>query len=322
MRILKTITAIFIIITTISCSSTSNNEDSENIKIATLRGPSAMSMIKMIENLDALEDKKTEFIVKNEPVQIRPLILQDKVDFAVVPSNMAAILYNKHKSYSLAAIPVWGTLYLFGADTSIHNWSDLKDKKVNLMAKGMTPDVMFRYLLSENGLNPEKDVNLDYSFPTHIELANAIASGKAELGVISEPMVSMVKNRNNQIRSILSLNDEWKKVTGIEIPQTALLVKSDFSKQNQEWINIFLEEYRESIEWVNNNPEKAAKLIVKNNILEDIQTAEEAIPGCNMKFKFAEESKKTIIQYLEIFYNMNPDIVGGKIPDDEFFYKK
>ncbi|MFO8234206.1 MAG: ABC transporter substrate-binding protein [Bacteroidales bacterium] len=323
MRIaLRSLLLCFILAGIISCSPSDKKDKKETVTVATLRGPSAMSMIKIIDKLDSIEDKKIKFIIKNEPVQIRPLILQNKVDFAVVPTNMAAILYNKHNSYQVAAIPVWGTLYLFGTDSSIHQWEDLKEKKINLMAKGMTPDVMFRYLLIENDLNPGQDVDLDYAFPTHIELANAIASGKAELGVISEPLVSMVERKNPAVRSLLSLNDEWEKATGLKIPQTSLLVNQNFARKNNHWINDFLNEYNNSVTWVNANPEEAAQLIVKYNILENQQTAANAIPGCNMNFKEAGEVQNTINKYLEIFYNMNPDIIGGKIPDEKFVYKK
>lgn len=320
--VLRSLLIAFIAFAIACCSSQGGSNKKESVKIATLRGPSAMSMIKMIDEMDTLQGKSAEFIIKNEPVQLRPLILQNKVDFAIVPTNMAAILYNKHHAYHVAAIPVWGTLYLFGSDTSISSWSDLRNKKIHLMAKGMTPDVMFRYLLDENGLNPNSDVKLDYSFPTHIELANAIASGKAELGVISEPMVSMVKQKNSSVHSLLSLNNEWKKITGLSIPQTSLLVNNKFAENNNEWVRQFLAEYKKSIEWVNNNPEQASELIVKHNILDNKQTAEKAIPACNIKYQDAREAKQTIVSYLEIFYNMNPDIVGGKIPDEKFYYKK
>ncbi len=82
------------------------------------------------------------------------------------------------------------------------------------MARGMTPDIMFRYLAERNGLDPDKDMTLDYSFPTHIELANAIAAGIADLGVISEPMVSMVMKKNPAVHPIIDFNHEWIKLFG------------------------------------------------------------------------------------------------------------
>jgi|GEM_PF-3982680 len=39
------------------------------------------------------------------------------------------------------AIPVWGTLYLFGSDTTINRWEVLRGKKVNVMAKGIQSQI-------------------------------------------------------------------------------------------------------------------------------------------------------------------------------------
>jgi len=294
----------------------------EIIQIATLKGPSAMGMIKMIDSLSQCKNADINITIYNEPIQVRKLMLNKEVSLAILPTTMGAILYNKGVSYQLAAIPVWGTLYLFGTDTSITQWNDLKGKRIYLMAKGMTPDVLFRHLLIQNGIDPEKDVMLDYSFPTHIDLANAVAAGQAPLGVISEPMVSMVMQKNKTVKSLFDLNSEWDiKHPEIPIAQTALLVNSNFAKENPEKLNAIIKSYRISSDWVNANTEQAAQLIAKYGILPDSLTALLAIPRSNMKLIEGKCIKNQIDNYLKIFYDLNPDIIGGKIPDDNFYLK-
>src|SRR6056297_1756579 len=306
----------------VACRNGSHKENQDTIRVATLRGPAGISMVHMMDTLKKLGDKKLSFQIKNEPLQVRPLLFQEKTEFAVVPTNMASILYNKGVHYQLAAIPVWGTLYLFGDQHDVSQWKDLQGKKIYLMAKGMTPDVMFRYLLGVNGLDPQEDVKLDYSFPTHIELANAVASGKAPLAVISEPMVSMVIQKNQRVQPILSLNEAWKNHTQSEIPQTALLVHQDFANQYPSLVNDLLEAYRRSVKWINNHPNQGAKRIVYHQILNDPQVAAQSIPRCNLRFERAEHIKDQILDYLNTFYQMNPDIVGGQLPDEKFFFQK
>ena len=173
---MKKIYGVFLLsIVLLSCS---EKKDSEKIKIATLKGPSAIGMVKMIDSLNQVDNPNIEITIHNEPIQVRKLMLENKVDFAILPTTMGAILYNKGLSYKLAAIPVWGTLYLFGNDTTVKTWNDLKGKRINLMAKGMTPDVLFKYLLVQNDIDLSRDVILDYSFPTHIDLANAVAANQ------------------------------------------------------------------------------------------------------------------------------------------------
>ena len=306
----------FLSIVLLSCV---EKRDSKKIKIATLKGPSAIGMVKMIDSLNQLENSTTEIKIYNEPIQVRKLMLENEVDFAVLPTTMGSILYNKGLPYKLAAIPVWGTLYLFGNDTTVKTWNDLKGKRINVMAKGMTPDVLFKYLLVQNRIDPGQDVILDYSFPTHIDLANAVAANQADLAVISEPLVSLVMQKNKQIHPIMDLNTEWQKVNETPIAQTAFLVHQDLTLQNKIELEKILRSYKNSSSWVIQNQEKAAELIVKYNILPNTQVALSTIPRCNLDFKEASEIKKEITEYLKTFYELNPAIVGNKIPDDNFF---
>ena len=298
---------------------------SESITTATLKGPSAMAMIQMIDKQPSLQGViPTDFIIRNEPNQVRAMILKGIVDFAVIPTTMAALLYNKDQPYILAAITVWGTLYLFGTDTTIHSWDDIKGKNISLMGRGMTPDAVFRFLAVKNGINTEKDLILDYSFPTHIELANAIISGTSDLGVISEPLVSMVMQKNPEIHPIMDLNLEWEKIFEGDVPfaQTALIVRRKLAEENPGLVNEYLKLVQNSISWVNNNPDSASKLIVKHDVMNDTLIAELSIPRCNLHYAQAFKEMKGIQEYLKVFYNFNPLIIGGKLPDEKFYYKE
>lgn len=302
-----------------------NSKTRDNIKestytIATLKGPSSMGMIRVIDSLNRDTNNSVRVNILNEPIQVRKMMLDGSADFAILPMNMAAILYNKGLDYRLVAVPVWGTLYLFGKDTSITEWDHLRGKRVYVMARGMTPDVLFRYLLQKNNIDPDNEIILDYSFPTHIDLANAVAANQADLGVISEPLVSLVMQRNQKVHPIFDLNQEWNKVQGVPIAQTAFLVKSSLVQNNESMIEKLITAYEASTKWANRNPDSAAVLIVKHNILPDIRVACSAISRSNLKFIRAKDIQLQIEGYLEVFYQMNPDIIGGKIPDENFYY--
>ncbi len=297
-----------------------NNNGKISYTIATLKGPSSMGMIGLIDSLRKADTPNIKVEILNEPIQVRKMMLDGSADFAILPTTMAAILYNKGLDYRLIAIPVWGTLYLFGNDRGITRWEDLKNKKVNVMAKGMTPDVLFRYLLKKNGINPETDITLDYSFPTHIELANAVAAGQAKLGVISEPLVSLVMHKNKDVHPIFDLNIEWDKQQGIPIAMTAFLGKGSTLREKPQLVEQIISSYEKSTRWVNQNPDSAAALIVKYNILSDTVVACQSIPRSNLHFVLARNIQTQIDEYLKVFYDMNPDIIGGKIPDEKFFY--
>lgn len=278
-----------------------------------------MGMIKLIDSLSQVSDNRIKVEILNEPIQVRKMMIDGTADFAILPTTMAAILYNRGIDYKLIAIPVWGTLYLFGTDSTITQWDMLRGKTINLMGKGMTPDVLFKHLLIENGIDPEVDVRLDYRFPTHIDLANAVAAGQASLGVISEPLVSLVMERNSHVKALFDLNAEWQKIMDMSIAQTAFMAKGELINSNKELVDKILKSYEHSTQWVNQNPDSAAQLIVKYNILPNVAVAKTSIPRSNLNFVRASAIQNEIQSYLNVFYHMNPDIVGGRLPNENFY---
>jgi NitT/TauT family transport system substrate-binding protein len=259
--------------------------------------------------------------ILNEPLQVRKMMLDGTADFAILPTTMAAIMYNKGLNYKLIGVPVWGTLYLVGQAGGVTRWEELKNRRIYVMARGMTPDVLFRYLLLKNNLNPDRDVSVDYSFPTHIDLANAVAAGRAGLAVVSEPLASLVMQKNKAVKLIFNLEKEWCRFENFEIAETAFLGKESVIQSDRNIVEAIISAYAFSTGWVNQYPDSAAVLIVKHGILPDRDVAVRAIPGSNLKFVRADEVKREIEDYLNVFYNLNPDIIGGKIPDENFIYR-
>lgn len=303
-----------------ACSGRSTGSRDDKVVIATLNGPSSMALIKLIDSLERENSSGLKVVIHDEPLQVRKMMLDGSADFALLPATMAAILYNKGLDYRLLAIPVWGTLYLTGYDTTITTLDDLHGRRVNVMARGMTPDVVFRFLLEREGIEPGEDVRLDYSFPTHIELASAVAGGVADLAVMSEPMVSMVTERNSKIRILIDLNSEWERVTGAPMVQTALLASGSLTESDTALVEQVTGACMRSAFWVNSVPDSAARLIVKYGILPDVTTAIASIPRSNIDFRRARDIRDEIEAYFEIFYNMDPDITGGRIPDESFIF--
>lgn len=292
-----------------------------HLTIATLKGPSSMGMIRLIDSLSRDSHAQIQVEILNEPLQVRKMMIDGTAGFAILPSTMAAITYNKGMDYRLVAVPVWGTLYLVGSDTTMTEWENLRGKRVYVMARGMTPDVLFRYLLQKNGLDPDRDLTLDYSFPTHIDLAQAVNARQAELAVISEPLASLAIKNNPALRRIFSMNDEWSRFEGIPIAETAFLAKAEVLENHREMVEKLLDSYAASTEWVNAHPDSAAALIVRYGILPDSMAALHAIPRINLKFARARTVEQEVREYFEVFYKMNPEIIGGKMPDENFIYK-
>lgn len=295
-----------------------------SFRVALLKGPSAMSIVQLMHQGFSQNGIQADFVIYNEPEQVKALVLKLNTEIAMLPANIAAILYNKGaQNYSLVAIPVWGSLYLAGTDSSVKTIEDLRGKKIYLMAKGATPDIITRIILQGNHLDPVRDVNLDYTFSGHFELASAIASGRAKLGVIAEPFVSLATKRNPLVKVRIDLEKAWKDVFKDSIPivQTAVLVRKDFLEGQPDLVRSFFVRYRESIEWLGEHPCSAGKLIAEYDIVPDEEVAKDALLACNIQFAYARDQKENIERYFRILFTFNPQVIGGKLPDADFYGK-
>lgn len=72
------------------------------------------------------------------------------------------IAYNKEAKYKLAGTVGFGSLYVISSDDSVNSLEDLKGKDVYNVGQGLTPDLIFKILLQNDGINPEKDLTLSY----------------------------------------------------------------------------------------------------------------------------------------------------------------
>ncbi len=316
----------FILLLWLGCSARKGTNEAtlEKISIGVLNGPSKISMVKMMDEYDSLDGIDMDYLIKNSPDLIITEMIKGTLEFAVLPTTSAALLYNRGIDYKLLGIPVWGTLWLAGTVNDIDQFTDLRGKTVYLMGRGMTPDMVFRYLIEQHDLRAGDDIYLNYSFPTPSELANVLQAGRVDLAVVSEPHASIIIGRNPGIRRILDITAEWNKVTGSDIPftQSAFMVKEDFADRHPEIVDKIQEKYRESIGFLKAKPDSSAALLLKYEYFTDQKVAKQCVDNLHIHYEKASEHIPEIKKYLEVFYRMDPNVTGGKIPDEKFYYTK
>ena len=295
-----------------------------NFKAAVLRGPTAVGMIKMMDAQPGMgENVKVEYLVEQSPDTLSSKLLTGEIEMATIPTNMAAKLYNKGVNYQLAAMNTWGVMYVITNGVNINSWADLKGKQVDTAAQGAASDVVFRYLLNKNGINPDKDLTLKY-IPSPVEQAQLAIAGNSKITVLPEPWVSTVLGKNKDTKLALDIQQEWTRINGADVPfaQTCLVVKADFASKNPEIMARFLQEYAASIDWANKNTAAAGALVTKHNIGIPADVAAEAIPRCNLRYASSTESQAAVEKYLQVLLEFSPDSIGGKLPDAKFYYQK
>lgn len=302
----------------------SQNLKSVSFKVGVLRGPSALSMVKMIDQNPSLGKKvKVNYVMEQSPDVLTSKLLTGEIEMATIPTNMAAKIYNKGVGYQLAAINTLGVMYVVVNGEDVSKWSDLKGQPINTVAKGSAADVVFRYLLSKNNIDPEKDAALNY-IATPVEAAQLMIAGKSKIAALPEPWASVVLSKNPDARLALDLQKEWTRLNGRNVPftQTCLVVKKDFADKNPQIVNKFLSAYKNSIGWVNKNSVQAGELAKKHDIGIPADVTAAAVPMCNIHYIDAVNARPAVEKFLQVLLSFSPESIGGKLPDAEFYYKK
>lgn len=298
-------------------------EDTTMIKVAALKGPTAMGMVKMMD--DAKTTKNYEFQIKAAIDEITPLLVKGDVDIAAVPANLASVLYNNTEGeVKVLAINTLGVLYIVENGESIKSISDLKGKTIYTSGKGATPEYTLNYILKENGIDPEKDVTIEYK-SEHAECVAILASEENAIAMLPQPFVTTAQTKNDKIRIALDMNNEWDKLQQKEdksaLVTGAIVVRTQFLEEHTELVNKFLDAYKDSVEYVNSNIEEAAVMIEEQDII-PAAVAKIALPYCNIVFIEGEEMKTKLSGYYTILFEQNKKSVGGSLPDDTFYYKR
>lgn len=297
----------------ISCTNSNGNQ----LTIGIPDGPSVISMMRMIDHPPVIEGKQVKILVQPEPLQIQAMMVQNKLDFAMLPTVMAANLYNKGVNYRVLAIPVWGTLYVVTNDSTIHDTSDLHDRTVHIFGQGATADVLFRHFMKAKEL---KNLHVDYSFSTNQEIAMALLNRTIRTAIVSEPLVSMLISKDPKIKIIseLTVESNQRNLQNNVFTQTSLLVRNDFLEKHPEIVSKISSHVEASCMYTMLQPEKTAQLMVHYHFAEHVGTTMRSIPLCNINYVKASAIRKEIYRYLNIFYTFDPASIGGKMPDESF----
>lgn len=302
-------------------SDDSKAEEKTVIRIAGMKGPTSIGLVGIMENNDkGVSGNKYEFTIAGAADEITPLLIKGDLDIAAVPANLASVLYNNTKgNIKLLAVNNLGVLYIVAKGESVSSVSDLKGKTILATGKGTTPEYTLRHILSENGIDPDKDVTLDFKSEA-TEVVAAMTKAENAVAMLPQPYVTVAKGKVTGLEVVLDLNEEWKKINDDSgIVTGVIVVRKEFAEKNPEAVKIFLDEFKASSEFVNANVSDAAQLVEKFGIFA-ADVAEKAIPQCNITYIAGEAMKTPVNTYLGVLYANNEKSVGGKLPEDDFFY--
>ncbi|MGI5982638.1 MAG: ABC transporter substrate-binding protein [Sakamotonia sp.] len=302
-----------------------SSEDDAVIRVGGLKGPTTMGLVKLMDDAEnGRAQNQYEFTMVTAADELTALVAGNKVDIALLPANVAGVLYNKtNEGISVIDINTLGVLYLVSSDTSITSVEQLKGKTVYLTGKGTTPEYSLRYLMSAAGL-AEDDVTLEFkSEPA--EVASVLAEDPSRIGLLPQPFVTSALAQNENLSVVLDLTKAWDEAqaqaeTGSRMITGVTIVNNGFLASHSGLVDSFLAEHEASIRFTSEDPDTASQLIEAAGIVPKAAVAKKALPGCNIAFLSGEEMKTALSGYLKVLFDQNPASTGGALPDDAFYY--
>lgn len=290
--------------------------------VAALKGPTAMGLVKLMQDAETGETLANDytFSLAASADEVTPKLIQGELDMACVPANLAAVLYQKTEGQIVTlAVNTLGVLYIVENGNAVNSIADLAGKTIVAAGKGSTPEYALRYLLAENGLDPDSDVIIDWK-SEHAECVTALATGGATIALLPQPFVTVAQNKLMDLQVRLDLRAEWDALeNGSSLITGVIVARRDVVEENPAAVSAFLEDYAASVEWVNANVAEAAALIGEYGIV-DAAVAEKALPACNITCITGADMAEKLSGYLSVLFDQNPASVGGALPGNDFYF--
>ena len=297
-----------------------------DVNVTALKGPTAMGMVRMMDDADngKIDNENYQFTIAASIDEVTPAISQGETDIAAVPANVSSVLYNKlDGGVQVLAVNTLGVLYIVENGDTVQSAADLKGKTIYASGKGATPEYALNYILEENSIDPAADVTIEWK-SEHSECVAALAQDPSGIAMLPQPFVTTAQTKDPDLRVALDLTEEWDKVQEDAENPSALLTgvviaRTEFVQEHPEAVSDFMERYKSSVEFVNENVEEAAQLVGSYDIV-TAEVAQKAIPACNIVCITGDEMQEKLSGYLAVLNEQNPEAVGGQLPDEDFYY--
>lgn len=291
----------------------------EVTRVAALKGPTAMGMVKMMAD-DSGANYSFEIMASAD--EITPRLVQGELDIAALPANLAAVLYARTGGeLQVLAVNTLGVLYIAERGDTIHSVGDLAGRTIYTAGKGSTPEFALNYILTANGLTPGEDVTVEFK-AEHSECLAALLSDENAAAMLPQPFLTTAMQQADDVRVALDLTAEWDALQGeggSAMITGVVVARKAFIDENPDAIACFLDDYEASVTFTNANVDEAARLIGDYDIVPEA-VAKVALPACNICFIAGMPMKEKLGGYLEVLCDAEPESVGGTLPDEAFYY--
>ena len=291
------------------------------VRVASLKGPTSIGLVELMDQAKAGNlANQYEFSISGTPDEVTPKVISGDVDVALVPANVASVLYNKTKgAVEVIDVNTLGVLHVVTGNQSVASFADIAGKTVYMTGKGATPEYVMTYLVNRAGI--EDRVDFEYKSEA-TEVVSALAADPSAVGVLPEPFKTAAMAKSQALASPVDLNDVWDQYAegGSRLLTGVTVVRREFADQHPEAVWEFLDAHAKSVDAVNADPAKWSQAVADAGIVDSAQVAEKAIPGCHVVCLRDAELKSALSGFLSVLYQSDNASVGGALPGDDFYY--
>lgn len=326
-RALIAMAAMAPILTACGSSSGSPTGSSEPLETLRIRHPHTLAFAApflLIEKDGTLQQYATTVDVGewSSPDMLRSMLVNGKSAVTAVPTYVGANLANRGIEVRMAAVTVWGLLWLIGPEGAAPGWESLRGEKVMIPLPNDMPDLVFRFLANANGLERD-DYQVEY-FAQMPEVVSRLVSGEGTWAVLPEHMatvaLSQARQNDRRLTRFMNLQEAWAGVTGGQprIPQAGIVVSSQLAEQRPELIGAVLDELAAAVGTVNAaNSQTVATITTGTGVPE--QVVADVIPRLNLEVVPADQARTELEAFYTNLATLSPDIIGGRLPDASFY---
>ena len=282
------------------------------LRIAGLKGPTTMGLVNLLSmEADGTAAMDYDLQLYGAADEIVPLLMKGELDMAAIPANLAATLYQKtNGGIQAVAVNTLGVLYVVEQGDTVQSMADLKGRTILSTGKGTTPEYVLRYLLNANGIDPDKDVTIEYySEATEVTAQMATTEDAIAAGLQDETL-----------RVALNLTEEWNKVADTQLITGVTVVRKEYAEEHPDVVAVFLTDYARSVEAANTDLDGTAALCEEQGVVAKAAIAKKALPNCNIVCLTGDELKADASAYLQVLFDADPAAVGGALPGDDFYW--
>ena len=149
-----------------------------------------------------------------------------------------------------------GNFLVAREEMSDFKWEDLKGRKVLGGRKGGMPEMVFEYILKQNGLDPQKDLSIDQSIDFGATAAAFTGDNSADFTVEFEPSATALEKQGaGYVVASLGVDSGY-------VPYTSYSAKTSYMEKNPDIMQKFTNALQKGMDYVQKHtPEEIARVI-------------------------------------------------------------